>query len=167
MIRHMVMGTGLLSSAPAASSAVFYRFEDANGRVHIVDSIDLVPQALRGQAAHVQYNEETSVNGLPASPALAGWQAFALGVGAALLVVFLFRRLPGSLKLVLRLGIMAGVGALAVGAYFGWMRRTTHQSGDALAGPGALLDDAKSAVEKMNARMRVQQEQLKEIEQTK
>jgi hypothetical protein len=47
------------------------------------------------------------------------------------------------------------------------LRRTTAQSSEAFAGPGALLDDAKQAVAKMNAHIQEEQTQLKEIEQTK
>jgi ABC-type transport system involved in cytochrome bd biosynthesis fused ATPase/permease subunit len=86
---------------------------------------------------------------------------------AALGVVFVFSRLPGTLRLVLRLAIIGGVIALLAGAYFGWLRRESQQSHDALAGPGALIDDAKAAVSKMNARIQAEQAELKETEQAK
>jgi hypothetical protein len=162
----MATDAGAKQEPPGRAS--FFRFTDASGRVHIVDSLDLVPEASRANAEHVRYGEETAVNGLPSVPGLAGWQIFALGFGAAVLIGLLVRHMPGTLRLLVRLAIVAGVVALASGAYFGWIRQTTQQPGTSpLATPGALIDDAKSAVEKMNARIRTQQAELKEIEQTK
>jgi hypothetical protein len=163
------MGKDAGATPEQSGRAVFFRFTDQSGRVHIVDSLDLVPKAARGAAERVRYGEETALNGRPTVPGLASWQIFALGMGAALLIGLLFRRLPGLLGTLVRVAIVAGVLLLASGAYFGFIRRTTQQSGGgvALATPGALIDDAKSAVEKMNARMRAQQAELKEIEQAK
>jgi hypothetical protein len=160
-------------SASGAHGARFYRFQDSSGRVHLVDSIDSVPTALRSHAACIEYPAEAT--GLASSlshgsSALGGssaYQTFGLGFGAALVVAFVFSRLPGTLRLVLRLAIMGGVVALLAGAYFGWVRRTTQQSDSLLASPGALIGDAKRAVEQMNASMRAQQAELKEIEQAK
>ena len=147
--------------------APFYRFTDASGRVHIVDSLDLVPQAFRAQVEGVHYEEQTPVNGLPSVASLASWQIFALGVAATLVVMFVFKRLPGSGRIVVRLGLIGLVVAVVGAAYFGFLRRTTQQSGAAFASPSALIDDAKGAVEKMNARLKAQQAELKEIEQGK
>jgi hypothetical protein len=47
------------------------------------------------------------------------------------------------------------------------MRRTTGQSRDAMASPSAIIDDAKGAVDKMNARMAAEQAEIKEAEQAK
>ena len=149
-----------------ANEPPFYRFEDAKGRLHIVDSLDLVPQALRPRAEPVRY-EHTPVNGLPTLPALAPWQMFALGVAAAFLIAFLFKRLPGSGRIAWRLALTALVVALLGSVYFGFLRRTTQQKGGLLATPGALINDAKTAVEQMNARLRAQQAELKAIEQAK
>jgi hypothetical protein len=161
------MGTDAGATPEQSGKAVFFRFTDQSGRVHIVDSLDLVPQAARGAAERVRYGQETALNSLPAVPALASWQIFALGMGAAVLIGLLFRRLPGLLGTLVRVAIVAGVLLLASGAYFGFIRRTTSGGDVAVATPGALMDDAKSAVEKMNARMRTQQAELKEIEQAK
>jgi hypothetical protein len=90
-----------------------------------------------------------------------------LGFVAALLVTFLFRRVPGIMRLVLRMSIIGGVIVLLGGAYLGWMRRATGQSHDALASPTAIIDDAKEAVDKMNARIAAEQPEIKEAEQAK
>jgi hypothetical protein len=161
------MGLGTKSVSDQGSGAVFYRFQDASGRVHIVDSLDLVPMAQRGRVERVSYDEQTSVNGLLPAHGPNGWQMFALGVGAALLLALLFRRLPNTMRFVLRVAIVAGVVALLGSAYFGWARRTARQSNDVLATPGALIDDAKAAVDKMNARIKAQQAELKEAAEAK
>lgn len=136
--------------------------------MHLVDSIDSVPQALRSHAACIEYPvEQTGIAGALAQGKLSGYQIFGLGFAAALLVAFVFSRLPGTFRLVARVAIVGGVVALLGGAYFGWMRRTAGQSKDTFAGPGAMIDDAKAAVAKMNARTQAEQAELKETEQAK
>jgi hypothetical protein len=157
------MGVGKES----ANTAVYYRFQDASGRTHIVDSLDSVPQASRPQAQRIEYQAQPEPSALSVPHTLGTWQIFALGFAAALLISFLFRRLPGTMRLVLRLGIIGGVIVLLGGAYLGWMRRATGQAHDALASPTAIIDDAKGAVDKMNARMAAEQAEIKAAEQAK
>jgi hypothetical protein len=149
------------------STAVYYRFQDASGRTHIVDSLDSVPQASRPQAQRIEYQPQPEPSVLQLPHTLSTWQTFGLGFAGALLVVFLFRRLPGTMRLVLRMGIVGGVLVLLGSAYLGWMRRATGQSSGALASPTAIIDDAKSAVDKMNARMAAEQAEIKEAQQAK
>jgi hypothetical protein len=158
------------ASSTGAHGAQYYRFEDASGRTHLVDSIDSVPHAFRAHAACIQFRDEpTSIPSITSITArgLSGYQTFGLGFAAALLVAFVFSRLPGSLRLVLRLAIVGGLVALLAGGYFGWLRRAAGQSSDTFAGPGALMEDAKAAVAKMNAHTQAEQAELKEIEQAK
>jgi hypothetical protein len=171
------MGSGVGGSNLQRSGAVFYRFTDAKGTVHIVDSLDGVPTAQRERAERVQYDDWTPVNGdrshqgiasvLHRADALSGWQMFGLGATTVLLMALLFRLLPGARGPVLRLVLVLCVVALLGGAYLGWTRRVAQQSNDLLSSPGAMIEDAKSAVDKMNARIKEQQAQLKEAEQTK
>jgi hypothetical protein len=170
------MSSGVGSSGEQRGGAVFYRFTDSSGTVHIVDSLDRVPAAQRERAERIQYDDslnngeaphQHSVSVLQPPAGLSGWPMFGLGAGAVLLMVVLLRVLPGARGTLLRAAIALAVVALLGGAYLGWARRVTHQSGDLLASPSALMDDAKSAVEKMNARLKDQQRQLKEAEQSK
>ena len=149
------------------STTVYYRFEDSSGRLHIVDSLESVPQALRPQAQRVAYTEQPTTLAAQLQHGLSSWQVFALGFAAALLVVVVFKRLPGTMRIVLRMAIVGGVICVLAGGYLGWMRRATGQASDALATPAQIIDDAKSAVAKMNARQEADQAQLKEIEQAK
>jgi hypothetical protein len=92
-------------------------------------------------------------------------RSFALGALCAVLLLGIFKWLPGTMRFLLRLGIVAGLAALLLGGYFGWLRRSAGHESGALATPQALLDDAKGAVDKMNERMRAQDQELKDIEQ--
>lgn len=162
---HERMGTGVRSDQ---GRAVFYRFTDSAGRIHIVDSLDLVPSAARAHAERVQYEEQAPATVLSRVTKQHGtWPLVAGGAGVALLAALLFRRSRGSAWFVLRAGLVAGALALMAGAYFGSVRRSTLGKGDVLAAPSALIDDAKSAVEKMNLRLRAEQAELKEAEQAK
>jgi len=155
-------------SQTSAHSARFYRFEDAQGRLHLVDSIDSVPQALRAHAACIEYRADAtdfSRQITQAGPNAA--RIFGLGALAALLVLLVFWRVPATRRLAVRLAILAGVVALLGGAYFAWLRRNAGLSSDALATPSALIDDAKAAVAKMNARTQAEQNELKETERAK
>ena len=148
-------------------ATVYYRFQDSSGRLHIVDSLESVPQALRPHAERVAYTEAPSGAAALLQHGVSSWQMFGLGFAAALLVVLVFKRLPGTMRVVLRLAIVGGIVCLLAGGYLGWMRRATGQANDALASPGQIIEDAKSAVAKMNDRQRADQAQLKEIEQAK
>lgn len=155
-------------SQDSAHGARFYRFEDAQGRLHLVDSIQSVPPALRARAVCIEYRADApdfSRQIAQASPNAA--RIFWLGALAALLVLLLFWRSPGTRRLATRLAILAGVVALLGGAYFAWLRRNAGLSNDTLATPSALIEDAKAAVAKMNARTEAEQNELKETERAK
>jgi hypothetical protein len=147
---------------------VFYRWEDAAGRVHVVSSLDAVPASERAKAALVVLDGADSVSGHYTPGGVAswsGWPAFAAGFGVALLLVLVLRLLPSSWRALSRYAIVLAVVALLAGVYFGSVRRMTGTAGaGALATPGKLVEDAKSAVEKMSARQKQQDEELKKIE---
>jgi len=155
-------------SQASAHGARFYRFEDAQGRLHLVDSIDSVPQALRARAVCIEYRADATdfsrqiAQAGPNAPRILG-----LGAAAALLALLVFWRFPSTRRVAARLAILAGVVALLGGAYFAWLRRNAGLSNDALATPSALIDDAKAAVAKMNARTHAEQNELKETERAK
>ncbi|MEP7049431.1 MAG: hypothetical protein ABJB12_03720 [Pseudomonadota bacterium] len=148
-------------------ATVYYKFQDSSGRLHIVDSLESVPQAMRPQAQRLAYGEPPSTVASSTSEGLRGWPMFALGFGAALLVVLIFKRLPGTMRIVLRLAIVAGIVCLLGGGYLSWARRATGLGSGVLASPQQIIDDAKNAVAKMNARQQADQAELKEIEQAK
>ena len=147
----------------------FYRWTDSEGRVHIVSSLASVPEVDRPKAALVLLNGTDAAGEYPRLDAATSfqpqWPSFAAGFGVALLLVLVQRMLPSGLRGVTRWAIVLGAAALLTGAYLGFVRRSTGVAGaGALASPTALLDDAKSAVERMNKRQAEQQRQLQEIE---
>lgn len=156
---------------PKASPQVFYRWVDAQGRQHVVSSLDSVPLAERARAERVE------LSGAPVAPALElprgasepAWRlepgSFGLGFGAALVLTLLFRLLPSGWRGLTRVAVVLGAAALLTGLYLGALRRTTGGSdAGALATPSALIDDAKAAVKKLEQRQQQQDQQLRELE---
>jgi len=158
-------------------AATFYRYRDGSGRVVIVDSLARVPASQRASAEAVALapagESAGASDGALSSTAVSAAReltrdlhmpSFIAGLSSALLVALLFvvvgRKLGRLFRGALLLGVL-GVGAVA---YFGWVRRTTGQSGDLLASPGALIEDARGAVQKLNQRSAEQQRELKELE---
>jgi hypothetical protein len=143
---------------------VYYRFNDAQGRLHIVDSLDKVPTPLRAHAERVELGAPSR----DSTSWLAGkhlhWNSFGLGIGAALVLVLVFLSLRRGWSPLLKLGLVIGMAALLAGAYFGWIRRQSGQSDSVLASPSALIDDARRTVDQANRRNREQEEALKEID---
>ncbi len=145
-----------------AGVSVYYRYEDAQGRLHLVDSLADVPASLRARAERI----ELAASSNQPSPPKSGmhWTSFGLGIAAALLLGLLFvcaRRGSGAF---LRVGLVLGAVALLGAAYFGWIRRQSGKSESVFASPSALIDDARKAVDQANQRNREQEEILKEIE---
>jgi hypothetical protein len=83
-----------------------------------------------------------------------------VGIFAGFLLSWVLRILPRVGKIVLLAALICAGGL----AYLGWMRRSAGLSQDLVATPQTLVDDAKTAVEKMNLRLRQQDEELKKIE---
>jgi hypothetical protein len=146
----------------------FYRWVDASGRLHVVSSLDSVPQAERAKAAAVVIEPQA----LPTTRSLENvaawrpdWISFAVGFGVALLLAALFKALPNGLRFVWRTVLVLGVGALLTGLYLSAVRGSSgFQSGSVLTSPSALIQDAKGAVEQMNLRQKQQEEELRQIQ---
>lgn len=154
-------------ASPAPGTAVFYRYRDASGRVVIVDSLDRVPARARSSAQPIALETPHAPSFvLPESLGRGElhWPSFGAGAACALIAgLVLLGVLRGRGPLV-RWLLLGGVALLGAGAYFGWVRRTTGHAGAALESPATLIDDARSAVEKMNERSREQERVLRELE---
>jgi hypothetical protein len=148
----------------------FYRYEDAQGKIVIVDSLSRVPEAQRAKAERLTFSAPKPPE--PPLPAKAreftiDWLSFGAGFGSAALIVLLFvgmRRLSSPLA---RVAIVLVGAALLAGAYLGLLRQTTGQSGSPLASPSAVIDDARRAVDAANHRKQRQEQQIDEILRTK
>jgi hypothetical protein len=154
-----------MSLAPTASPAgasVYYRYQDAQGRLHIVDSLAGVPGPLRARAERIELAAPSKQP--TSSPAGTHWTSFGLGIGAGLLLVLLFLSVRRGSGALLKAGLVIGAALLLGAAYFGWIRRQSGHAESAFASPSALIDDARKAVDQANRRNREQDEALKEIE---
>lgn len=145
----------------------YYRFVDASGHVYIASSREALPAGAQGKAELVELDpaaiKKEHLLGGPAPFRVDGW-SFASGAAAALLLMLIFRMLPGGMRQVSKLALMAALGALGVGLYFGYLRQSTGAGTGAFASPSALIEDAKGAVEKMQQRQREQEAELRAIE---
>jgi len=155
------------SAEAAADQAVFYRYRDISGRVVIVDSITAVPTSARStvEAIVPPPPPATPLAALPETLArdlhLPSFAAGAVAGLIAAVLLFVLLRVKTMLVRVVLLGVLAAAGG---GLYLGWVRRTAGQGGALVASPAALIDDARSAVQKMNERAREQQRVLEEIQ---
>lgn len=151
----------------SAAGASFYRYRDDSGRLVIVDTLARVPSRARGSVETVVLAPApgASLIALPTrltedfhGPSFLAGAAATLALG---LVWLLLRRGQGR---VVRFVVLACLVMAGSGAYLGWVRRTTGQGDSLVASPAALIDDARSAVQKMNERGREQLQVLKELE---
>jgi hypothetical protein len=154
------------SSLPASLSGVtssgqtFFRFTDESGRVHIVDSQDAVPAAQRATAEIIVLDEP-----LPSAVQKVDLRSFALGAAAGVALAMLGSWAIRARGRAMKLLILAAMGVLGVLAYLGWIRRTAG-TGHAAATPQSLVEDAKRAVDKMNASARERDEEIKRIQES-
>jgi hypothetical protein len=152
-------------TAGAATGSSFYRYRDAQGQMVAVDSLARVPARLRGSAELVGLTPE-------ASPGSAGsafahelhGPSFLAGALATLVVGLLLLALRRRAQRLVRTAVVLGLGLLGAGLYFGWVQRSAGQSTDLFSSPKQLIEDARSAVDKMNQRTREQQGVLQELE---
>ena len=149
------------SSAPN----VFYRYHASDGRVVIVDSVERIPSADRARAERVEL-EATSTRYPLASEVVThmDWPSFATGFGVALAIAALLSFFGRGSSRLLGFLVVAAVIVAGAGAYFGLLRRATGQSDAAFAGPGAIIDDARRAVEKANQHGRDQEKMIDQIQ---
>lgn len=147
----------------------FHRWIDGEGRLHIVSSLDDVPMSERPKVAPVPLTGVDSLAGAHRSEGSPTWQpewvSFGAGFGVALVLVLLYRLIPGGARSVTRAALIAGVVMLLAGAYLGLLRRATGtQAGSVLSAPSAIIQDAQRAVDQMNARQKQQEDELRKLQ---
>ena len=87
-----------------------------------------------------------------------------LGCGLALAIMILLMSRLG--RPFLKLALAGVVVTLLIGSYFGWVRRRAGLGDHIFSDPRVLVDDAKEAVDKMNARMREQQKMIEDLQRS-
>jgi hypothetical protein len=147
-----------------AEGATVYRYTDG-GRVVIVDSLSRVPARLRAsvEAIPVEAPAAMTLPALRELPERVHWPSFVAGAGAALVLTFAVLAVRRRVSGLLRWALVAGVLALAAGAYFGWLRRLGGQGEELLASPQRLIEDARANVQRLNERSKEQERVLREL----
>jgi hypothetical protein len=164
--------------AATATESVYYRHEDATGKVTVVDSLEKLPAEVRAKAERVVLTGTPAVEvdtaghreRATASPLPFGLDAasFALGLGAGMLsagligVVFT-RTSAGAARWVLRGALAAGLAVLIGGSYLGWVRRAAGVGDGQLASPRQLVEDARDAADGVRRQREAQERELDEI----
>ena len=148
-------------SGDGGSGQVFYKYTGPDGRLVITDSPPTGAPVGSGPADVVVLEPPPPKSVLSGLEMRSLWLGVVIGVAAAVLLSWVIRIMP---KMVGRILLGAAAAAIIGLGYLGWMRRSAGLSQDLTATPQALVDDAKRAVEQMNARMRQQDEEIKKIQ---
>ncbi|MBN1609314.1 MAG: hypothetical protein JW940_21970 [Polyangiaceae bacterium] len=167
------------AAAASAAEVVYYRHEDASGKVTVVDSLEKLPAEVRAKAERVVLTGTPEVRVDPrghaeratAAPLPFGVDtaSFALGLGAGMLsaglIGLMLSRLSGGAgRWVVRGALTVGLAVLIAGSYFGWVRRTAGIGNGTLASPGQLVQDARDAAERVRQLRDAQRRELDEIQ---
>jgi hypothetical protein len=150
----------------------YFSYTDPHGVEVVVDRLADVPEAYRSQAKHIDLSKPAltvrvpPAGQAPASRPTVSLDGASFAIGAAtrlvlgLLLVLAARRATRSLGLV----AMAFVICLMAMGYFGYLRREAGLSGQGLATPGILLDDARAAAQAMKQRNDEQARALQQLD---
>jgi hypothetical protein len=159
---------------PETGKQQFYRYTDAEGRVHITTSPDALPPGARGKAellvldANATRAEHTVPMGEQAESPKPGFEldglSFGAGFGAALLLAAIFRMMPEKMRWLPRLAIVGGIAVVGIGLYLGYLRKTTGMGTGPLASPSAIIQDARATVEGVQQRQREREAELRAIQ---
>ncbi len=172
----------------------FYRYEDDDQNVHLVDGLDKVPRKFRARAERVDLDGATSV--LPAddpkvrsddvgsvgerwvgddrAPARSesflgsvDAPSFLLGVAAAFALSFLFSMFRrGRSALFFRgLFILLAGGFISL-AYLGWLYRSSGLGHRTFATPGQVVEEAQKGSEQFQERLRERERTLRALEES-
>lgn len=143
---------------------VYYRWTDADGRVHLVSSLDAVPHSARPHVERLELAVQRPVESVAGMPAGSVTTWLLAGAGGVLVLLLLVRLLPGSARWLAKVAAFAVVALVLGGLYLGALRRATGTGDAALVAPSAIIHDAQQAVEKMNQRQKQRDEELRRIQ---
>jgi hypothetical protein len=138
-------------SAPEPTPvSVYYRWRDAQGLDHIVDSVDKVPEASRASAERVALM--TSARKEDPATSLFGvridWESFGAGFAAAFALGFVFVLARRAKNTYVELAVVVAVAAVIAGVYFGWVRQKSAEPSPPHAVQSVQIDDPKSVPDK-------------------
>lgn len=153
------------SAAPSSTSKTFYRYDTADGRTVITDSLSDLPAAERARVERITLApDHARAESVTTSKLAVDWPSFAAGfAAAAVLVAIGWAITRGSLRW-LAFVLLAGGALLGASAYLGLLRRSTGLGTSALATPSAVIDDARRAVEQAKQRQSEQDRLIQQIQ---
>jgi hypothetical protein len=159
----------------------FFTYEDGEGHVYVVDSIEQIPKKYRELAEEVRLGErlrDARKHSLREAkkvqrevgdvlPFVNDLDLPSLAVGFALsLVVFLvFAMIRRTLGMMVKVALIGVIVCLLGGAYLGWLRRASGLGEGGLASPKEVIDDARRAASDFQKRIDAQEKTLKKIEE--
>src|SRR5512145_1385872 len=137
-------------------TAVYYRFTDETGRLHLVDSLSKVPPEDRASAERIELTPPNTqgfaIEDAAGHRSAIAWPSFGLGFASAValaLVLLLLRSHFGTAtKIVLTASLVALLGL----GYLGVIRRQIDPHAPFLASPSSFVEDAKQNVDKLKER---------------
>jgi hypothetical protein len=159
---------------PETGKQQFYRYTDAEGRVHITTSPDSLPPGARGKAevvvldAQATRAEHTVPMGQQGESTQPGFEldglSFGAGFAVALVLAAIFKMMPEGMRWLPKLAIVGGIAVVGIGLYLGYLRKTTGMGTGPLASPSAIIQDAKATVENAQQRARAREAELRAIQ---
>jgi hypothetical protein len=158
-----------LATVPPLLATPFYRYKSASGRTVIVDSLDRIPPAERANVERIDLEAPPAPRATSsAESVVAGvrldWPSFATGFGAALALAAVLLAVTRSSRWLLGVVAALSVAIVGTGLYLGHLRRTAGQSGATFASPSAIIEDARDAVKKAQARETEQDRVIRELQ---
>lgn len=178
---------------PEDTPGTFYVYDDSDGIQHIVDSVKMVPKVYRKHTKRwvMDAGDERGAGEIDAAlsdgisslartmeavvtpsassstaPLAPGFHlsSFLLGLvlGTVLFVGSFLLKKKSSLLVKAVIGLV--VATIAGAAYFGWIRRQAGLSGDIIAEPRSMINDARKAADLLQQRQITQERRLEEIE---
>lgn len=166
----------------------FFQYLDETGAVVLVDRLEKVPEAFRARAREIELpaEEAAALQGALATldrlseqvgGGVAGLRgqalamardqdveplSFGLGFLAAMLLGVGFWVVRGGLRIAFKLALLVALAALFGGLYFGYVRQSAGLSEGLWSDPGQLLEDAEEARDRLDARQKSAEKELKE-----
>ena len=162
----------------------FFTYEDGEGHVYIVDSIEQIPKKYRELAEEVRLGDrlkeakklqqkslkqakkvQRDVGDVVPFVNDLDLPSVAVGFALSLVVVLALAMVKKTLGLMLKLALLGVIVCLLAGAYFGWLRRASGLGDDQLASPKTVIEDAKRAASDFQRKIDDQERTLKKIEE--
>jgi hypothetical protein len=140
-----------MTAPEPASPAAFYRWKDAQGLEHIVDSMDKVPEASRANAERIAFvapvvrsDQSTGIG-----PLKIEWESFSAGFATAFLLGVVFVIARRTKKPVVELAVLVAAAAIIGGVYYAWSKQNAASNTAKHEVQSVQIDDSNKTNEKI------------------